>query len=598
MKQKSRARDLVDSLGPGDSAMVIAFSDDGNTSPVQPFTQDKKRLRDAIDGITTVDRRTSAAAAYELADASSSFTTDRLREDDSLTPDVYLFSDGRVMPGTDSDLSLRGDLIYEKIGDAATQNLAIVAASVKRNYERPTEAQAFARLANFGPDPVEAAVRISVAMTDGGEDADFRPASAGNITVFLPPERWSDAAWRAALAEADPARASEIEKAVASSPARNGADVQLDLPGAAVVRFEVVEVDGQANEDALAIDDVAHVVVPPPDPLKVVLVLRENYWLRLLVESQPLDEPQIVSPAEYEAMLESGEADEADVTLFDNYSPTRLPDAGTFVFSGVLPPTDATEVVPVTSEGDVPLFYEGSGILDWDREHPMLRGLNLNRIWVAEGRLATVPLGADLLVEGVAGPLMVFERSGRRTHLIFTFDIAQSTWPTQRSFVVFGYQMFQFLAAAGDVRTRESIRPGETVIVPASVVARSGLEAGDTVEVIGGRGGKMTQSVDGDGRLLMGPFDSVGLYVTSPELSGFGRVAVSLLDGTESDTRPAVTDPGDRSNSQPDAAEVVGIGDGSDPDPQRRVEWWWWLVVVAIGILMAEWVVYVRRVGR
>ncbi|MEM1013325.1 MAG: VWA domain-containing protein [Planctomycetota bacterium] len=594
---KDRARDLVSALGPGDSAMVIAFSDEGNTSPIQPFTQDKKLLRDAIDGIEAVDRQTTAQAAYELADASSSFTAERLRGDDLSTPGVYLFSDGRVLPGSEADLSLRGELTYERVGSPDTENVAVVAASVKRNYERPTEAQAFARLANFGPEPVDAAVRVSVAMPEPGEEPVFQMAGGGVIGVYLPPERWSDPAWREALREADPVAAAEVERRASESPARNGADVQLQLPGSAVVKFEVVQPDGSQIGDALAVDDVAHVVVPPPDPLKVMLVLRDNYWLRLLVESQPIDEPEIVSPAEYEELLATGQADGFDVTVFDNYSPTGLPEAGTFVFSGTLPPADATQITAVTSDAGVPTFFEGSSVLDWDRDHPMLRGLNLNRVWVAEGRLTTLPLGAELLIEGVSGPMMIYERSGRRTHLVFTFDIAQSTWPTQRSFVVFGYQMFQFLAAAGDVRTRESIRPGETLTIPPAAVARSGLSAGDVVTIDSGSD-TLSHRVDESGGLTLGPFNSVGLYGTSPELSAFSRVAVSLLSGTESDTRPSVTDPGDRSGRQPTAAAVVGLADGEAVDSRRSVEWWWWLVAGGVAVLMVEWFVYVRRVGR
>ena len=38
---------------------------------------------------------------------------------------------------------------FRKIGGDQTPNIAIVAMSAKRNYERPTEVQIFARLANY-----------------------------------------------------------------------------------------------------------------------------------------------------------------------------------------------------------------------------------------------------------------------------------------------------------------------------------------------------------------------------------------------------------------------------------------------------------------
>src|SRR5690606_16759889 len=163
----------------------------------------------------------------------------------------------------------------------------------------------------------------------------------------------------------------------------------------AVIRVELVD-----NEDALSADDMAWVVVPPPEPLRVMLVTEGNYYLEKLLDTQPLEEPRIVTPAEYE----QGVGNEFDLIIFDNYSPPTLPSAGTFVYSGGLPPAEATNVKPVVGEGDVQMWYQESEILDWERDHPMLVGLNLNRVWVQEGRLLTVPLGAEMLMEGVKGP--------------------------------------------------------------------------------------------------------------------------------------------------------------------------------------------------
>ena len=53
--------------------------------------------------------------------------------------------------------------------------------NAKRVYERPTEVQVFARLANFGPEPVNADVELSI---------DGRVRSVASTA--LPPERWTD----------------------------------------------------------------------------------------------------------------------------------------------------------------------------------------------------------------------------------------------------------------------------------------------------------------------------------------------------------------------------------------------------------------------
>jgi hypothetical protein len=51
-----------------------------------------------------------------------------------------------------------------------------------------------------------------------------------------------------------------------------------------------------------------------------------------------------------------------------------------------------------------------------------------------EGRRLTVPLGAELLMEGVRGPMLILERAGQRTHLVFSFDLMLSNWPRLRTF--------------------------------------------------------------------------------------------------------------------------------------------------------------------
>ena len=317
-----------------------------------------------------------------------------------------------------------------------------------------------------------------------------------------------------------------------------------------------------------------------------------NYLLENLIATQGLDDPRVVTPAEYESMLGDGTAGDFDVTVFDAYAPPSLPAAGTFVWSGVLPPGEASGIAAVTDEAGVELFYEGNAVLDWERDHPMLRGLNLNRVYAAEGRVVTLPVGATMLIEGDRGPMLVLERSGPRTHLIFTFDLTRSNWPLLKTFPAFGVFMFEYLAAGEDVTVRESVRPGEPVGVPRSLVERADLSPGDEVGVISIDGDRRATTVDESGGVTLGPFDEVGVYRTDPPIPRFERVAVSLLDATESNVLPAATDPGNLGGR--DLAEPAsgGLAEGL-----RNVEWWWWLVAAAAGMLLVEWFVYTRRVA-
>src|SRR3954470_6781749 len=107
---KRRARELVDSMQRGSTAMVIGFDDSAET--VQPFTTDTAALRRAIDSIQPTDRRTSLKMAYQLADAQLYFIPEANRTNVE-PPDVHVYSDGRVLD--EADLTVQGKVIFEKI---------------------------------------------------------------------------------------------------------------------------------------------------------------------------------------------------------------------------------------------------------------------------------------------------------------------------------------------------------------------------------------------------------------------------------------------------------------------------------------------------
>ena len=167
-------------------------------------------------------------------------------------PDVVVYSDGRVLDA--ERLTIRGNLKYERVGNAETKNIGIVALSAKRKYERPTEVQIFARLANFGSEPTRAQVQLSIAEIDPLDPAAEQWSIRSVVEASLPPQRWTDE--QRADAERDGFAASD------------SVEFTLDITTAALVRVEQMNKEG----DALAVDDVAHVVIPPPKPLAILLV--------------------------------------------------------------------------------------------------------------------------------------------------------------------------------------------------------------------------------------------------------------------------------------------------------------------------------------
>ena len=311
---KQRAEDLVGTLGRNGAAMVIAFDDSAET--LAPFTTDVRLLRNVIDSIQPTDRRTKLEAAYQLADAQAAFSAGN-SEAYRQAPDVYLFSDGRVLDG--DKVSVQGNLHYEQIGTAMAGNIAIVALSARRDYQEPTQVQVFARLANFGPDPVS---DVQVQLT-----VDGRVRSSGRVNLL--PERFTDDQRRQAIA--------------AGFQQRDGIEFpMLDLTSSAIVTVQQMNRDN----DHLAADDSASVVVPPPKILSVLLVTDGNWFLEQGLRSQRLRVFDKMFPQQYHELPQADGGGKRlpkpyDVIVFDrddDLRPDEVPKSGAAIYFGCVPP--------------------------------------------------------------------------------------------------------------------------------------------------------------------------------------------------------------------------------------------------------------------
>src|SRR4051812_39996251 len=547
---KRLAHEVVDSMKRDDNATVVAFDESAET--LCPLTPDTAKLRNAIDAIEQTDRKSKLKLAYQLAEAQAAFIPEQNRA--NVRPDVFLFSDGRA---TDAEsLTLRGNLTFEKIGNDKTGNVAIVALSAKRNYENPTEVQVFARLANYGPEPVENAdVNLSVATEFGAGSPAFAVRSSASTRLL--PERWDE------KQRADAEKQGLLDK--------NSVEFKLDLTTAAVIRLEQMHKEG----DALAADDVAQVVVPPPKALSVLLVTDGNFFLEKLKGTIQLKEFDVLNPVAYE----DTKPVKYDVVIYDRYQPKYLPATGNFMYFRCVPPNSKIKQV---QDGPKVVYLKENTILDWKRDHPMLRDINLGKLYVEDTlKLDLPPVGVERLIEGSKGPLVVLDRVGRSTQLVVGFDVLQSHWPLRMSFPVFMYQALQYLALGSEMDVREAFPPGATPTSPLGDVKRV---AGDRTEIhVNGPGGAKTVKIPTAGDFVLPALDQVGLYTLDVPVPGYDKLAVNLLDTNESNLIPADTAPG-------------GVGEMVAPSGKSRVELWWWLAAIAAPLLLVEWFVYPRRV--
>jgi hypothetical protein len=543
---KRQALDLVNSMRRGSRAMVIAFDDTAQT--VAPFTTDTAALRRAIESIQPSDRYSRLEMAFQLADAQLSFIPEQNRPSID-PPDVWLYSDGKVLDSNE-ELMLGGNLKYVKLGSEDAPNVGIVAMSARRNFERPTEVQVFARLANFGAEPVNTDVQLSV------NGVLTRVAS-----VSLPPQRWLDHEWKRRNPGVAPANVD----------VRNSVEFTLNLTDSAILRLEHLY-----GEDVLASDNVVHLVVPPPRQLRVTLVSEGNPFLARAMRGIPLESFKTIRPSDYEGAV----PEDQDLIIFDRHFPQKLPAAGSFMYFASAPPDSRLRAT--VDDGGRLSYLPDPVILDWRREHPILRGLALSRVVIADSLRVDLPLEAEVLVDSTRGPLMLLYRDPRHSHLLTTFDVLQSDWPFRSSFPAFLLQAVEFLALSSQVNVRETIPPGASPTIDRALINRvdSDLRQLRLTGPI-----NATINIPPSGDIALPPLERVGLYMLSPAIPGAEQLAVNLLSAAESDISPAEIPPGR-------AGEVVSGTTG-----KARLELWWWIVAAgAVPLLLIEWWVYTRRV--
>lgn len=555
---RKRAKDLIDSMPANSGATVISFDDQATT--VMGFTSDTLALKQAIDSITPSDRPTRLKMASQLAQAQASFNPEQLRA--NVRPDVYIFSDGRVEDAGDTRFA--GQVHLERIGTDKAGNIAIVAMSARRNYERPTEVQIFARMANYGTAPARAPVQLSIATMDPSMKGRLNFQVVRVADTFLMPDQWNDEQRSAAEKKGTHAMQDSVE-------------FKVDLDTAAVIRVQQQARTG----DMLPADDVAQVVVPPPKPLRACLVTEGNYFLERAFQSLNLHDPKVILPAAFDTeMKDNGDVVPYDVVVFDRVVPAVLPPSGNFIWVGALP-RELSLQYATGPDGQKQMLTNVS-VLDWQRDHPMLRHLAMGRLWIAETGKLKPSLEDQVLVDGSACPLVVLHREKRSTHLVIAFDLLQSNWPTKVSFPMFMNNAMQFMAIGSEMDVRQSLPPGSTPQISRALLERAGPKL-SSLRLIGPEGTRDFQ-LPQTGEFALPALEHVGIYQTDPVVPQFEAMAVNLLDPSESNLVPADIAPGG-------VGEVV-----NRPAGKRRMEMWWWIVACCgIPLLVLEWWVYTRR---
>lgn len=547
---KEQAQDMIRRLGRGSldsEVMVISFG--RSPSVVTSFTHDRRTLIDSIRTISPTDEQADLAAALQLAAGFAGHGEDPGEQD----ADVILFSDG-VVGQPDQTVGFRlasGRFRFVNVLDEletafaptnGARNVGITSFSARRDIDDPTRVVVFARLINTADELLEPVVTLRA----GGEIAQVR-------RVELPPVE-------AATAETDRPRVGE-----------QSISFTIDLPDGGVLTLE------HNMADALPGDDTARLVMPPPASPRIALV-HPGDGPGMFVEDLLREfEPEVLRPMaedEFDALeqrdLDAGEL--YHLAVFDRVSPARLPGIPTITFGGV---PSGINAQPQADE-------RGRRILSWDRQHPVMRHVTLDRVAYRGFGAYELPQGATALARGPEGPVIALLRRRGTHHLIVGFEMneAHTNWPTDFSIAVFMQNALEFLTLIQSGQRGLAFQPGETIRVrvrsDASELRIIGPNEDDVRSI----------SAEPGAERSLPALRRVGVYRIDGAATPMDMIAINVLSDQESDIRP-------RNRILINAETTVG-GGGGQVVPR---ELWPLLVAIALVFLVVEWIFYCRRVS-
>jgi hypothetical protein len=576
---KEQALALIDSLREpgvfdrdgGDQAMVIAFDTAGKA--LQAFTSDKDQLRAAVRAITPSDAPTSIDEAYKLVMAQAprevvvevkeDGTESRYERPPKPIGTIHLFSDGRL-PDADRVSPGRDDtVLFHAMGSPEAANVGIVSLQAKRAFDDPNKLSIFVGLDNTARQArtVQLECRIDDQIV-GIKDVELPPAT--------PPGAGSGGG-------------SGSGPALHHTPGTNGTVFTMQRPQGGIVTVRAVPPEG----DVLAVDNSAFLVIPPAKKLAVAVVTSANEFIADALRELPLSKLDVLTPSQFEASRATPGAD-YDVVILDGWLPptpggSPLP-AGRWLILGAVP--QAPDLLIDQGKGPPTVF------LDWSRDHPALRGLSLDVVVIGSSRNVEIPAGsaAVAIARTNEGPGIVEFTTPEAHALVVPFDLVQTNWPFEVSFVLFMAQAIGHLG--GDSSgLGQMLQPGGVLtdrIPPSARDVRVRLPGGETA-VIG--------EPAPDGRIVYGPIQRTGVYLLSwegppgPTDAHDGRrstraFAANLLSSPESDVAAATT--------LSFASREVSASTESQAKAVKRL--WPWLLLVCLGVVLFEWWVYNRKV--
>lgn len=535
-RAKARAKELVResrSVTGSRSVAVVSFALAAEAR--SGFTSASSAANAAIDAIEPTDQPGDLAAALALVETLSQSQGDGDADAPREPPTAVLLSDGSFAAAQES-VEARVPVRFERIGPPAsesTDNVGITAYAVRRDATNLRTVRVFARVASTRAD-----VDVTLTLALDGNALERRAVRIG-------------------------ADAAEVNFELADVPA-----------GVLTLAVE--------RDDALASDNLASAVLPPPLAPRVVVVraARDSAGGRdasfLLTDVLEELRPQTLSVLTPEAFAQAASdaifAAQTDLVVIDG-ARAQVPRGVPTLSFGPPPAVAGLTVAAMQPVREASIF--------WNREHPLMRGVTLDALTIAQAWTVTTDSGPtrfDVIARSDDRPLIVLASDEVSDQVIVTFDLLESNWPLQAGFAV-------FVANATDYLTRRTQRVNAAAFSTAQIASlrltrTSGVSISGPVDITPPT---LTQQAPGD--ISLGHVARAGLYVVRGAAGGSDRaVAVNLVNATET------------ALASPEAVQIDGKPVAMISTGRGQREVWHWFVLGALALLGVEWLVYAARV--
>ena len=317
-------------------------------------------------------------------------------------------------------------------------------------------------------------------------------------------------------------------------------------------------------EDDLAADNQAIAVIPPPRPLRVLYVSPGNAFLEKALAADPQVQ---VEPGTLDSLEKAAQY---DVVILDNVPAKKVP-AGRYLLFNTVPEGTPLEVL---GRVDEPL------IIDWDRNHPAMRYLDLSKV-VIQNAMRVRPVGSGrALIESNLTPLIyALDEQGMKA-IFVGFDLYRTDFPLRVAFPLFVSNALRWLYPRQIEDAGLQLRTGQPLI--------AALPAGVREATLADPAGKsQTLRADADGRVSFVETTRAGIY----SLTGGSweqRFAVNLLSDAESNVAP-------RAQALVREERTQGAsGDGPAAFPSRQ-DLWKLFAILGLVLLLLEGALYHRQ---